>query len=164
MRSWLLLRRYLSSQQSNSVKKIRKATSQERIFAGIILVLILSVAAVLFLASRGIIDLGMVFGVCGFKQRYDLPCPGCYMTHSAQAFVQGRIIESFCIQPAAAIFCAGFTVTAVFSLLISVFGLKFWFLSGQHLTKLFKWIVISAVLLIIVGWGITLLREMALNG
>ena len=153
-----------SSQHSNSIKKIRKATQNERIFAGIVLVLILGSAVVLFLPGRGVIDLGMVFGVCGFKQRYDMPCPGCYMTHSAEAFVQGRIIESFRLQPAAAVFCVGFAVTAVFSLLISVFGINFWFLSGERLTRLVKWIIISAVLLIIAGWGVTLLREMILYG
>ena len=148
-----------SSQQSNSVKIIRKATSQERIFAGIILLLIAAGAMVLFLAGRGVIDLSMIFGVCGFKQRYQLPCPGCYMTHSAEAFVQGRIIESFRIQPAGGVFCLGFTVTAVFSLLISVFGINFYFLSGQRLVRLLKYLVIVGVLVVIVGWVVTLLRD-----
>lgn len=105
-----------------------------------------------------------LFGVCGFKQRYGLPCPGCYMTHSAQAFVQGRIFESFYIQPAAAVFCCGFAAVGIFALLMAIIGVKYTVLDRDFVSRLLKYVLIAVVILILGGWAVTLSRALSQGG
>ena len=112
-------------QQSNSIKKFTHLTICQRIIAAGVFLIIFFCFFVLFLSSRGLVDLSLIFGVCGFKQAYGLPCPGCYITHSAQLFVQGRIQESFYVQPAGSLFCFCFAAAGVFALLMALFGIDF---------------------------------------
>ena len=113
---------------------------------------------VLWLAAKGTIHLGFWLGVCGFKQRHGLPCPGCGWTHATQLFLTGQLREAFMTQPAAVFFCVIAGLTAVFSLLIAVFGIKFAFL--RHLFEAIgiKILVLVAVIVILAGWLVTLSR------
>jgi len=117
----------MNSKQSNSGQKQGALTVGQRIAAGAVFVAVVAVFVVLFAGARGWIDMGRLFGICGFKQVYGLPCPTCYVTTSAMAFVQGRIWESFYIQPAGAVLCSALVVVAVVALLVSVFGVNFSF-------------------------------------
>ena len=76
-------------------------------------------------ASTGKIDIGRLFGPCGFKQRYSLPCPTCGMTTCALVFARGRIVEAFYIQPAGALLLCLMVVSAFLALHTAVFGVYF---------------------------------------
>ena len=115
-------------------------------------------------SARGWVDMSRLFGVCGFKQLYGLPCPGCYMTHSAEAFVQGRIGESFYIQPAGAVFCICFAAAGIYALLTAIIGVKSRALNREFVSRLFKYTLIAAIIVLLGGWAVTLSRALGQRG
>lgn len=121
------------------------------------------VFAVLWAAGSGYIELRMLFGVCGFKQRFGLPCPGCGWTHAAQAFVTGRFVEAFLTQPAAALFCVLAVVAAFFSLLFAVFGVDFGLPKRIFAPAGTKLLLIAAAVVVMVGWIFSLARTILEN-
>jgi hypothetical protein len=114
---------------------------------------------VLWLSAQGTVDFGFWMGVCGFKQRYGLPCPGCGWTHATQMFLTGHPIRAFVIQPAAAFFCVAAAAAGIYALLIAVFGVEFAPLRHLFRAVGIKVVVLSAVIVILAGWGVTLSRE-----
>ena len=149
-----------SSQESNSEKNVGAVTIGQRIAGGAVFAVIFAGFAFLWAGAKGFVEMGIYCGVCGFKQSYGLPCPGCYWTTSGKALVQGRIWEAFYVQPAAAVIFLAFGVVAVSALLRAVFGVKFLFLRQMGTGKLVKYIVVSLLIIIAAGWAVTLVREM----
>jgi signal transduction histidine kinase len=82
------------------------------------------------------------------------------MTHAALAFAQGRIIESFCTQPAAAFFCMLAVVAAFFALLIAVFGVYSAFLERRVVSLKLRYIVAAILFILAAGWAVTLARAL----
>jgi uncharacterized membrane protein len=83
------------------------------------------------------------------------------MTTAALAFGRGRILQSFYIQPAAALFCSAMAAAGFLAFLIVVFGVY-----SRALVRLFNEVRIKhviAVLLVIIaaGWIVTLARALA---
>jgi hypothetical protein len=154
----------MNDQQSNSVEKQGRITPCQRIAAGAVFVAVVAVFGVLLSGARGWIDMSRLFGICGFKQVYGLPCAGCYMTTAAMVFAQGRIGESFYIQPAGALFCCVLVVVAIVALLISVFGVKFRFLHEPLTWRKIKYFIVSVLIIMAAGWAVTLARALAQNG
>lgn len=150
----------MNDEQSNSVNKHERVTPCQRITAGAVFVAVVAVFAVLFAGGRGWIDMGRLFGICGFKQVYGLPCPTCYVTTSGMAFVKGRILESFYIQPAGAVLCCALVAAQVVALLISVFGVNFRFLHQPLGWRMIKYFVASALIILAAGWAVTLSRAL----
>jgi hypothetical protein len=100
---------------------------------------------------------------CGFKQRYNLPCPTCGVTTSVKAFAQGKILESFYIQPAAALLCCVLAVSAFLAFFVAVFGVYFDFLN-RFLTGIkIKYVIIALIVIVAIGWAVTLARALAAN-
>jgi hypothetical protein len=79
------------------------------------------------------------------------------MTTSAIAFAQGRISESFYIQPAAALLCTGLVTAAFLALVTTVFGVYFHFLVRIKA----KYAILALLVIIAVGWMVTLARVLA---
>lgn len=152
-----------TNQEPKNKKTLLKATITYRLVAGCIFVLVVGFFVYMFLGARGIIDLRSQFGICAFKQSYELPCPGCGWTTSTLAFVQGHIGQSLYIQPAACIFCLGIAISGVFALLSAVFGLRFSFLD-RPFGVIIKYFVLAIIIIIAGGWAVTLSRAMADNG
>ncbi|MGH2272080.1 DUF2752 domain-containing protein [Anaerohalosphaeraceae bacterium U12dextr] len=123
------------------------------IFAGIS-----GVWAFLWLAEKGIIHPQSVLGVCGFKQRYGLPCPGCGWTHSAQAFVTGDIRRSFVLQPAAMVFCVVSVIVWILALHTAVFGIHFRLWQVLLNPRFWKYVLICSGVVMLLGWVATLIR------
>jgi len=146
-------------QQLNRSKILRRATSRQRGISGVVFL-------VLFVFF-GLLAIGAHYKIvrwpfpCGFKQKYDLPCPSCGMTTSVVAFAQGRIFESFYIQPAAAFLCSVLVVTAILSFLILVFGVYFVFLERFFNEVKVKHIILAVLIIIAAGWAVTLARALA---
>jgi len=146
-------------QQLNRLKILRRATSRQRGISGVVFL-------VLFVFF-GLLAIGAHYKIvrwpfpCGFKQKYDLPCPSCGMTTSVVAFAQGRIFESFYIQPAAAFLCSVLVVTAILSFLILVFGVYFVFLERFFNEVKVKHIILAVLIIIVAGWAVTLARALA---
>ncbi|MBN1124516.1 MAG: hypothetical protein JXA82_05875 [Sedimentisphaerales bacterium] len=123
-----------------------------------VFVAILCLFIVLNLAASGRIDLTDWFGICGFKQKYGLPCAGCYWTTAARLYARGRIFSAFITQPAAAFFCTMLLITAFFALLIAWRGVKFRFLHPPLRIRLIQYGIFIAVIVILAGWAVTLAR------
>jgi hypothetical protein len=98
---------------------------------------------------------------CGFRQRYNLPCPTCGMTSAAFAFARGKILQAFYIQPAAAVFCCVLIFSAVLAFLTSVFGLSFRFVERFFAEVRVRYIILAVVIIIAAGWAVTLARALA---
>ncbi len=125
------------------------------------------VAAVIFgllaLAAAGKIDINRWLTPCGLKQRYNLPCPTCGMTTSALAFVQGKIIEAFYIQPAGTLLCCVMVIAAVLAFLVAVFGVYFRFLERFFTKVKIRHIILILLIIMAAGWAVTLARALAVR-
>jgi hypothetical protein len=119
--------------------------------------------ALIWSSQRGYINLTYWLGVCGFKQRFGLPCPGCGWTHAAQLFVTGHFFQAFRCQPAAGLFCVVSSMVAIFALHCAVFGIDFGLLQRLFNAKGVRIGLITACLVIIVGWLVTLIRTILEN-
>jgi len=153
-----------ASQQLNSMEKPGPVTSCQRVVAGVVFIAVLGIFGVLLAGAHGWIDMSRLFGICGFKQVYGLPCPGCYLTTSAMAFVQGKILESFYLQPAGAVLCCGLVAIAAVALLIAGFGVNFRFLHRGVMPRMIKYAIVSVIIILAAGWAVTLARALAESG
>jgi len=116
-----------------------------------------------WLAATGKFDIGWWLGPCGFKQRYGLPCPTCGMTTSVLAFSQGKIIESFYIQPAAALLCCVLVTIAFLALFTAVFGVYFSFVERFFAEVKIRHVILVLIIIVAAGWVVTLARALVAN-
>jgi hypothetical protein len=150
-----------ASQQLSKPKILCRASFRQRLAAGGVF-LLLAGSFGLF-ALMGHYKISPWPFPCGFKQRYDLPCPTCGVTTSVVAFAQGKILESFYIQPAAALLCCVLAVSAFLAFFVAVFGVYFDFLN-RFLTGIkIKYVIIALIVIVAVGWAVTLARALAAN-
>lgn len=147
--------------QSNSSKKPSKPTARQRIVAGVVFLVITGVFVFLAAAAGGWVDPAQILGPCGFKQSFGVPCIGCYITRSGILFVSGRIFKAFYLQPAGAAFCCLAVPTAIYSLLIAVFGVNFKFLQSRVSRRTILFTVLVGGLILLCGWAVTLARALA---
>ena len=153
-----------TGQQINKPDKlliILRASFRQRLAAGIIFLAVSGGFVVLHLAGNGTIDLGRWLDPCGFRQRYNLPCPACGMTTSAVAFASGKIIKSFYIQPAAWLFCNVLVLVTFFAFIIAVFGIYFRFIARFFAEVAVRYIILAVLVVILAGWAVTLSRALA---
>ena len=150
-----------SSQQLNRPKFIRRASLRQRLRAVVVFLVVAVVFGLLALVAAGKIDIERWLTPCGLKQRYNLPCPTCGITTSALAFVQGKIIEAFYIQPAGAMLCCAMVVVAVLAFLVAVFGVYFRFLERFFTEVKIRHIILVLLIIMAVGWAVTLARALA---
>jgi hypothetical protein len=148
--------------QQTNVKKSRSYA--DRLIAGVILACIFFFFGVMILAEQGLIRPGYLLGVCGFKQRYGLPCPGCGWTHSAQAFAAGDVVRSFTLQPAASFFCGLLVIIAFLALHTLIFGIHSKLLRTVTNVRFWKYCLIGSGIIILLGWVVTLARALAARG
>jgi len=149
------------NQQLSQPKILCRASFRQRLSAGAFFLVLAASFGLFALAGHYKIPLWPF--PCGFKQRYNLPYPTCGVTTSVIAFAQGKIFESFYIQPAAAFLCCVLAVLAIFSLFIAVSGIYFDFLN-RFLTGIkIKYVVIALIVIVAVGWAVTLARALAAN-
>jgi Na+/citrate or Na+/malate symporter len=149
------------NQQLSRPKIFSRASPRQRLTAtGVFLVL-----AVFFglFALAGHYKITLYPFPCGFKQRYNLPCPTCGVTTSVIAFAQGKIFDSFYIQPAAALLCSILVVSAIFALFIAVSGIYFNFLNRFFAEIKIKYVIIALIVVIALGWAVTLTRALMEN-
>jgi membrane protein insertase Oxa1/YidC/SpoIIIJ len=140
-------------------KLYTKAGTEERGGFLAVFLVISVIFALFYLLARGNINPGS-FGGCSFERNYGLPCPSCGMTRSVTAFMQGKIIKSFLLQPAAAIGCFALVLAAFFSLLSALLGVNFWFLPPVRMWRTGR-ILFAAAVVLAVGWAVTLARAFA---
>ncbi|MBN2457394.1 MAG: DUF2752 domain-containing protein [Sedimentisphaerales bacterium] len=152
------------SKQTKKSGAIHRASANQRLIAAIIFVCIALVFVFLALAAWGKIDIERWAQPCGFKQRYGLPCPTCGFTTAALAFVQGKILQSFYIQPAGGLLCILLVFAAVLAFLTAVFGIYFDFIRRLFTNVKLKYILLAVVIIIVAAWMVTLARAMALKG
>jgi len=148
-----------ASQQLNKLKILCRASSRQRLVAGVVF-LVLAASFGLF-ALAGHYKVSLWPFPCGFQQRYNLPCPTCGVTSSVIAFAQGKIFESFYIQPAAALLCCVLVVSAFLASFIAVFGVYFEFLNRFFTEVKVKYVVLALIIIIAAGWAVTIVRALA---
>jgi len=150
-----------ASQQLNKLKIICRASFRQRLTAGIIFLAIVALFGFFWFTANGKINIDRWLGLCGFKQKYDLPCPTCGITTSALAFAQGKIFESFYIHPAGALLCCALVIVAFWAFLTSVFGVYSGFLKRFLSEVKIKHIILALIIIIAAGWAVTLARALA---
>jgi hypothetical protein len=149
------------NQQLSKPKIFYRASPHQRLTATVVF---LSLAAFFGLfALVGHYNITLWPFPCGFKQRYNLPCPTCGVTTSVTAFAQGKIRESFYIQPAAAFLCSVLTVSAIFALFIAVSGIYFSILDRFFAEIKIRYIVLALLVITAIGWAVTLTRALLAN-
>jgi hypothetical protein len=150
-----------SGQQPISQKLFSRASGNQRL-----------IAAGIFLFIAGGFLLGWLMGQfhftlypfpCGFKQRYNLPCPTCGMTTAVIAFARGDITGAFYTQPAAGFFCCLAIVIAFFAFLIAVFGVYSSSIERRLVSLKLRYILAALLLIFAAGWAVTLARAIAQN-
>ena len=151
------------SQQINERKIPHGASFRQRLGAGVVFFVVVASLGLFRLAANDKIDIARWIGPCGFKQKYGLPCPTCGMTTSALAFVEGKILESFYIQPAAALLCCILVIVAFLAFLIAVFGIYFGFLNRFFTEVKIKHIILALIVIIAAGWAVTLARVLRID-
>jgi hypothetical protein len=151
------------SKQAENSGIFLKATPKQRSKAGFVLAGIVLFFAFAGLAGAKVIDLDKLFGPCGFKQRYNLPCPTCGMTTSAVEFAKGNVFNAVYIQPAAGVLCWFAVIAAVLAFITIVFGLYFRFISLLIETLKIKYTILVLLIVIAGGWAVTLARAISGN-
>jgi hypothetical protein len=146
-------------QFTNAVKK--PDSPGARLIAAAMFTGIVCVFVLLWLGEKGFIQYSYILGVCGFQQRYGLPCPGCGWTHAAQAFAAGDILRSFRNQPAAAVFCGAVILTAILSLHTAIFGLHSKLRIVLFDSRFWKYVLISSCIIVLLGWLVTLAKVLS---
>lgn len=151
------------SQQINKSKFVRRAEKRERKRALIVFsAVVLGFSFVTYLAKHpGLRDL--MIPRCGFKQKYHLPCPTCSMTTATLQFVQGKIVRSFCTQPAAAFLCSLLVIAAFLAFIIAFFGVYFSFLDRFSAEIKIKHVALALLIIVAAGYAVTLTRSIAGN-
>jgi hypothetical protein len=136
-----------------------KSTRQDRITFLWVFVIIALLFALFYLIKAGLLHLGPGGG-CAFERNYGLPCPTCGWTRAISAFMDGKIIEAFYIQPGAAGGCIILAAVGFFYLLSSALGVNFSFLPPVRLWQL-KHILLMIIIILAAGWAVTLARALA---
>ncbi|MGD0572184.1 MAG: DUF2752 domain-containing protein [Sedimentisphaerales bacterium] len=130
------------------------------------------IAAAVFLVIAAGFTLGWLMGQfqfslypypCGFKQRYNLPCPTCGMTTAVIVFSHGHICDAFYAQPAAGFFCCLATLIAFFAFLVASFGVYSPLLERRLASLKLRYILAALFLILAGGWAVTLTRAIAQN-
>ena len=152
------------NQELNKREIFRRASFRQRAIAGIVFLGIGAFFSVLWLAAKGKIDIGLWLLPCGFKQRYGLPCPTCGITTSILAFAEGRIFESFYIQPAGALSCLMLAAAAILNLFTVLSGRYFCFARRFFAEVKVRYVIIGVLIIIAGGWMVTLARALAAKG
>jgi hypothetical protein len=150
-----------ASQQLSKPKIFCRASFRQRLGAGAFFLVLAAFFGLFALVGHYKIPLWPF--PCGFKQRYNLPCPTCGVTTSVIAFAQGKIFESFYIQPAAALLCCVLAVSAFLAFFVAVFGVYFDFLNRFFSKVKIKYIILALIIIIAAGWAVTLARALAAN-
>ncbi|NLW83818.1 MAG: DUF2752 domain-containing protein [Phycisphaerae bacterium] len=150
-----------NEQYSNSAISRPKCSPKGRLIAAGVFLAVCGAWAVLWLSANEHLNLRFWLGICGFKQRYGLPCPGCGWTHAGQLFATGHPVQAFFTQPAAAFFCAAGVAAAIYALLMAVFGIDFGFPRRLLTAVGVKWLVIGAILVLLAGWAVVLVRTIS---
>jgi hypothetical protein len=150
-----------ASQQLSKPKIFCRASFHQRLGAGVFFLVLAASFGLFALAGHYKIPLWPF--PCGFKQRYNLPCPTCGVTTSVKAFAQGKILESFYIQPAAALLCCVLAVSAFLAFFVAVFGVYFDFLNRFFSKVKIKYIILALIIIVAAGWAVTLAQALAAN-
>jgi hypothetical protein len=149
------------NQQLSKPKVLCRASFHQRLGAGGVFLMLAAFFGLFALVGHYKITLWPF--PCGFKQKYNLPCPTCGVTTSVEAFAQGKIFESFYIQPAAALLCCVLAVSAFLAFFVAVFGVYFDFLNRFFSKVKIKYIIIALIIIVAAGWAVTLARALVAN-
>ena len=149
------------NQQINKTNLFSQASLRQRAVAGAVFLGIAAIFGLLWLDSADKISIGRWTGPCGFKQRYNLPCPTCGITTAAVTFTSGKIFRAFYIQPAGALLCCILVITAFLAFIIAVFGVYFGFVKRFFETFRIRHLILELIIIILAGWAVTLFRAIA---
>ena len=136
--------------------KYRKLSDKQRLLWVLPTGLVVAFSVFGFLAANGKFDVGSNFGVCGFYQKYQMPCPSCGMSRAVIELYKGDLVGSVKEQPAA-------IVLIILAVGVSILGLVTAF-KGVSLVLVerikLKYIVFFVIIIVIAGWVWRLVMEM----
>jgi hypothetical protein len=148
-----------SGQQQAEPETFSRASYRQRLVAALVFFVIIGSFASLWVVGHYKITLWPF--ACGFKQLYGLPCATCGYTTATLAFAQGKIINAFYVQPAAAVFCSLAVVTAFFAFLIAAFGIYSPSFERRLVSLKLRYYIAAVLILVAAGWAVTLTRALA---
>jgi hypothetical protein len=148
-------------QQTNRGRRIRRASARQRKIAGLLALGVFALFGSLWLLQRLGFDVGLLFGLCGMKQRTGLPCPTCGMTTSVLAFARGDLVTAFYVQPAGGFLNSLLVIGAFFAFLIAVFGVYFTALDRLFAEIRIRHLVVGLLIILAAGWAVTMARAVA---
>ena len=151
-----------TSQQLNKSKFVCRASRRQRAASAVIFLVLLAIFGLISLAAH--YNFALAPYGCGFKQKYDLPCPTCSMTTSVYKFARGEIFGyngAFYVQPAAALLCTVLVFVALLTFIIAVFGVYFGFIERLLTEVKIRHIILALIVITVAGWAVTLARAMA---
>jgi hypothetical protein len=146
-----------ASIKSKSSSLLSRCGMEQRVESAIIFLVIFALFGFFYCLAAGIINAESLFGKCGFKQHYNLPCPTCGFTTAITAFMRGEILSAFYIQPAVGLMCVLLVVLAVLSLLTACLGVKFRFLPPVRQWRI-SYIIVAVLIVFAFGWLVTLIQ------
>jgi len=132
------------------------ASSRQRIIAAVVFLAVLAYFGVFALVAHYQVDMGRHLGYCGFKQKTNLPCPGCGMTTATLAFAQGNIAEAFLVQPAAGLLYCGAVLAGGLAFFVAVFGMYFDFIKRFFAEIKIRYMILALIIILASGWAVTL--------
>jgi hypothetical protein len=151
----------LKSQQLNFIKASHRISARSRLLAGLVFLVGLGSAGLLHWAAvNNRINMESLIGPCGFKQKYELPCPSCGMTTAVIEFSRGDVLNAFYIQPAAAFMCCAAVIVVMFSFVMAAFGTDFGLIGCLTEQIKIRHIVLAAIVIVCGGWAVTLARAL----
>jgi len=148
-------------QQTNRGRRIRRASPRQRLIAGLFVLGVFALFAGLWLLQRVGFDFGLIFPLCGVKQRWGLTCPTCGMTTSVLAFARGDLVTAFYVQPAAAFLNSLLVAGAFFAFLIAVSGVYFRALDRLFAEIRIRHVAVGLLIILAAGWAVTMARAIA---
>ncbi|WP_146682706.1 DUF2752 domain-containing protein [Limihaloglobus sulfuriphilus] len=122
------------------------------IVAAAVAALVLSI-----LIGMGVLSAESLFGICGFKRKYNLPCPFCGMTRSFSFFFRGRFISSLTVQPAGFMLAAILSVSGICSA-AELFGHKTLFYRELRRGKRLAIVFVCIFIIGLVSWVYTIFK------
>jgi hypothetical protein len=149
------------SQHLTGRKLFTQASLKQRIAAFALFCSIACFFGLFLLEAAGRLDLQRFLTPCGFKQRYNIPCPTCGITTAVRAFSHGRVLDAFYIQPAGALLCVLLLLTAFLALTTALCGVYFTILQRLLTEVRVRYFVLAAIIVLAAAWSVTLARSFA---
>jgi len=118
------------------------------------IVLIASLSGFIYLFLNTFYVKNIHFGLCIFKNVTGIPCPSCGTTRAMQLILQGKIIESLCMNPFGIIVAVLMTVAPfwiLYDVIVQKESFLFFYKKSEETIRI-KWLSLVLIILVVINW------------